>query len=76
MIKIFIVLLFAVTTMDGVAANYPCSKGKGGVSHCQGQKFVCNDGSVSQSKRACSPDNVPSKVKKTTAKKFPSKDKK
>lgn len=36
------------------AANYPCSGKKGGVSHCAGSTFVCNDGSASGSKRNCS----------------------
>lgn len=36
------------------AANYPCSGRKGGVSHCAGEQFVCNDGSISGSKRSCS----------------------
>lgn len=36
------------------ASNYPCSGRKGGVSHCQGRTFICNDGSVSASKRNCS----------------------
>ena len=36
------------------AANYPCSQNKGGVKHCDGEKFVCNDGSISASKRVCS----------------------
>lgn len=31
----------------------PCSGSKGGVSHCENGQFVCNDGSVSQSKRVC-----------------------
>jgi hypothetical protein len=35
------------------ARNTPCSGKKGGVSHCSGGKFVCNDGSVSKSKRVC-----------------------
>ncbi|MCZ7835698.1 MULTISPECIES: hypothetical protein [Atlantibacter] len=36
------------------AANYPCSKSKGGVSHCTADgKFVCNDGSISRSKKVC-----------------------
>lgn len=34
-------------------ANYPCSGGKGGVSHCAGALFVCNDGSISGSKKVC-----------------------
>lgn len=36
------------------AQNQPCSGRKGGISHCQGRTFVCNDGSVSGSKRHCS----------------------
>lgn len=33
--------------------NYPCSGGKGGESHCAGALFVCNDGSISGSKKVC-----------------------
>ncbi|WP_286976850.1 hypothetical protein [Pseudomonas sp.] len=36
------------------AANYPCSGSKGGVARCDGPVFVCNDGSISGSKRNCS----------------------
>ncbi|RWO88614.1 MAG: hypothetical protein EOQ95_18355 [Mesorhizobium sp.] len=36
------------------AANTPCSGSKAGISHCQGSKFVCNDGSISGSKKICS----------------------
>lgn len=33
----------------------PCSGAKGGISHCTSDgRFVCNDGSLSQSKRLCS----------------------
>lgn len=35
------------------ATNYPCSGKKGGIAHCLGQYFVCNDGSTSQSKKDC-----------------------
>ncbi|MCP0913240.1 hypothetical protein NKV53_02475 [Legionella sp. 27cVA30] len=38
------------------ARNYPCSGSKGGVSHCQNGKFVCNDGSLSASKKTCDPE--------------------
>lgn len=31
----------------------PCSGKKGGISHCSGGKFVCNDGSISGSKKIC-----------------------
>lgn len=34
--------------------NTPCSGKKGGIAHCSGAKFVCKDGTISQSKRTCS----------------------
>jgi hypothetical protein len=46
------------------AANRPCSGKKGGISHCQGALFICNDGSASQSKKVCSSGDAPSKPKK------------
>lgn len=36
------------------AANKPCSGKKGGISHCSGTKFVCNNGTISRSKQSCS----------------------
>lgn len=36
------------------AQNTPCSGKKGGISHCEGTKFVCKDGSTSQSQKNCS----------------------
>jgi hypothetical protein len=33
---------------------YPCSGKKGGISHCDGSQFVCNDGSFSKSTKDCS----------------------
>lgn len=36
------------------AGNKPCSGSKGGVDHCSSDgKFVCKDGSQSQSKKVC-----------------------
>lgn len=35
------------------AANEPCSGKKGGIASCRGETFVCNDGSVSGSKKSC-----------------------
>jgi hypothetical protein len=46
--------LALVACFSASAANYPCSGRKGGVSHCMGQYFVCNDGTTSQSKKICS----------------------
>lgn len=50
----FAALMVAVVLPGPVlASNTPCSGKKGGVSHCAGGRFVCNDGSVSASKKIC-----------------------
>ncbi|PZV40551.1 hypothetical protein B5V02_00495 [Mesorhizobium kowhaii] len=59
--KFLAVLLFGASlsvlpVQPSQASNTPCSGHKGGVAHCQGRTFVCNDGSVSASKRDCSAD--------------------
>lgn len=38
---------------DAARGRQPCSGSKGGISHCQGEKFVCKDGSISASKKIC-----------------------
>lgn len=43
----------ALLALPSVAANYPCSGRKGGVSHCSSGKFICKDGTVSGSKKIC-----------------------
>lgn len=48
------ILLIATLAPLTQAANTPCSGSKGGVAHCAGTRFVCNDGSISGSKRICS----------------------
>lgn len=52
-----IIAFFACTSLmlssTALARNTPCSGKKGGVSHCQGTKFVCKDGSISKSKKSC-----------------------
>lgn len=35
------------------ARNAPCSGKKGSIAQCVGDKFVCNDGSLSASKKIC-----------------------
>jgi endonuclease YncB( thermonuclease family) len=47
-------LLYVCAVGVAGAANYPCSQRKGGVNYCDGEKFVCNDGSISASKQKCS----------------------
>lgn len=49
--------LMMLVTMQAEAARgrQPCSGSKGGISHCTAEGgFICNDGSLSQSKRFCS----------------------
>lgn len=60
--SLFVAVMVALA-VPAVAGNKPCSNKKGGISHCQGSKFVCNDGSVSQSKRHCGVGNHKGKRK-------------
>lgn len=52
--KAALAVLLLALALPVSAANTPCSGKKGGISHCQGGKFICNDGSVSASKKICS----------------------
>ncbi len=53
-IAVFTAMALSFATSPVQAKNYPCSKSKGGVSHCTTDgKFVCNDGSTSKSKSTC-----------------------
>ncbi|HHQ4730977.1 hypothetical protein ACEUB2_11700 [Aeromonas veronii] len=47
-------LLVLITHAAEARGRQPCSGSKGGISHCDGGRFVCNDGSYSASKRTCS----------------------
>lgn len=50
-------LLIAFATSADARGRQPCSGKKGGISHCtKSGKFVCNDGSVSKSKKICRDD--------------------
>ncbi|MGL5991592.1 MAG: hypothetical protein ACRCZT_08030 [Plesiomonas sp.] len=52
-ITVLTILLLLI--QPSYARNYPCSGKKGGVSHCSSDgKFVCNDGTISKSKKRCS----------------------
>ncbi len=46
--------VLALVCSGAEARNTPCSGSKGGVKACQSGKFLCNDGSISASKRVCS----------------------
>lgn len=49
-----IVLLLCVISGSAWAGNTPCSGKKGGIDRCDGDLFLCNDGSISASKKSCS----------------------
>lgn len=54
---IFLLVSGILFTAQANAARgrQPCSGSKGGIAHCTSDgRFVCNDGSLSQSKRFCS----------------------
>lgn len=52
---ISLVVLLGVSSMaQAERGRKPCSGNKGGVKHCTAEgKFVCNDGSISNSKKIC-----------------------
>lgn len=49
-----VLLLLCVTSGSAWAGNTPCSGKKGGIDRCDGDLFLCNDGSISGSKKSCS----------------------
>ncbi|CAI8762500.1 Lipoprotein [Pseudomonas sp. IT-347P] len=46
-------LLLVLLSTSSWAANAPCSGKKGGIDRCDGDLFLCNDGSISGSKKSC-----------------------
>ncbi|MBV8045248.1 hypothetical protein [Pluralibacter sp.] len=55
-INLFLVFgVFITLQAEAARGRQPCSGSKGGIAHCTSDgRFVCNDGSLSQSKRFCS----------------------
>ncbi|HCT5802112.1 hypothetical protein ACJBLD_17190 [Acinetobacter nosocomialis] len=49
-----LLVLSSLSVSEAGRGRQPCSGKKGGISHCDGSKFVCNDGSISASKKICS----------------------
>lgn len=49
-----ILIVGSISIAEAGKGRQPCSGKKGGISHCEGKKFVCNDGSISGSKKICS----------------------
>lgn len=50
----FVILSLIGGQAHARGGSEPCSRGKGGISHCENGKFICKDGSVSGSTRTCS----------------------
>lgn len=57
-------IVLCLSAVSANATNTPCSKSKGGVSYCEKGRFICNDGSVSQSKKTCQGLSKPKATKK------------
>lgn len=49
-----IAAVLGLASLEVAAANTPCSGRKGGIAGCDGDLFLCNDGSISGSKKSCS----------------------
>lgn len=51
---LIICLSLSFVSVAEARGNKPCSGKKGGIKHCTSDgKFMCNDGSVSASKKVC-----------------------
>ncbi len=50
---ITLLVLNSISITEAGRGRQPCSGSKGGISHCDGSKFVCKDGSISGSKKIC-----------------------
>ena len=48
-----LLVLGSISITEAGKGRQPCSGSKGGISHCDGSKFVCKDGSISGSKKIC-----------------------
>lgn len=61
-VSLCLMLASGIATANG---RQPCDRGAGGISHCQGDSFICNDGRISGSKRSCSGEGYSSKPGKS-----------
>lgn len=55
--RLILLSALCVFAASASAQNTPCSGKKGGVNHCAGSAFVCNNGTVSKSKKSCDGSN-------------------
>ena len=49
----FLAIIAMIIYADAWATNTPCSGKKGGIAYCDNGRFVCHDGTISQSKKTC-----------------------
>ncbi len=48
LIRVFVLgFILMLSSLSVLAANTPCSGRKGGIAGCDGDVFLCNDGSIS-----------------------------
>lgn len=52
-LRVVLGLVLMLSSTISLAANTPCSGRKGGIAGCDGDVFLCNDGSISASKKSC-----------------------
>jgi hypothetical protein len=53
-VVIIAIAIVSTASQEAFSRNTPCSGSKGGIARCLGEKFLCNDGSTSASKKMCS----------------------
>ncbi|MGL4860892.1 MAG: hypothetical protein ACRC5A_14415 [Enterobacteriaceae bacterium] len=63
--SVMILACLLAVAVQAEAGREPCSGSKGGVDHCANGKFICRDGSTSESSKAC---KAPSELKKAEEK--------
>ncbi|BFM55040.1 hypothetical protein JUNP402_3181 [Acinetobacter baumannii] len=53
--KVFLIICLSLSFINVAdARNTPCSGKKGGIKHCTSDgKFMCNNGTISASKKKC-----------------------
>lgn len=57
-LSVFNLTLLLFFSGQSFAGSAPCSGSKGGISHCSGTAFICNDGTKSASKKSCDSESL------------------
>lgn len=49
-----LIFFMGISAVEAGRGRQPCSGSKGGIKHCTSEgKFMCNDGTISASKKIC-----------------------